>query len=250
MAFLDPVLSPLLKFPPVWIVLGLSLFISLLIIVIYKFTTNQALMKQLKEEMKASQKQMKELREQPEKMIEVQKKAMQANMKYMSHSMKSTLFTFLPIIVLFGWMNAHYAFIPIAQGDAFNTTITTRNLASGEVIIEVPEEIEVVDGNTTQQISDNKATWLLKAKQNGEYFLNYKIGNQLYSKELLVTEEQSYAEPVNRIKDKNAPVNEIRINYRPLKIANLFGWEVGWLGTYIISSIIFSMLLRKWFKVY
>jgi len=250
MAFLDPVLSPLLKFPPVWVVLGLSLFISLLIIVIYKFTTNQALMKQLKEEMKASQKQMKELREQPEKMIEVQKKAMQANMKYMSHSMKSTLFTFLPIIVLFGWMNAHYAFIPIAPGDAFNTTITTRNLASGEVTIEVPEEIEVVDGNTTQQISDNKATWLLKAKQDGEYFLNYKIGNQLYSKELLVTEEQSYAEPVNRIKDKNAPVNEIRINYRPLKIANLFGWEVGWLGTYIISSIIFSMLLRKWFKVY
>ena len=247
MAFLDPVLSPLLKFPPLWVILGLSLFISLLIVLIYKLTTNQDLMKQLREEMKSSQKQMKELREHPEKMMEVQKKAMQANMKYMTHSMRSTLFTFLPIIVLFGWMNAHYAFIPISPGEAFTTTLEMQEGIAGEIVLDVPEGIKV-EGNATQIVSNNRVTWLLKAEKSGSYQLNYKFNDKTYSKEVLITEEQSYATPFERI--KNDPVKEIRIDHSPLKIANLFGWKIGWLGAYIISSIVFSMLLRKWFKVY
>jgi uncharacterized membrane protein (DUF106 family) len=31
---------------------------------------------------------------------------------------------------------------------------------------------------------------------------------------------------------------------------NLFGWEVGWLGTYIVFSIVFSMGLRKILKLH
>ena len=104
---MDPVLRPLLYLSPFWGILIISFLVSLIISVIYKYVTDQNLMKQLKAEMKEFQKEMKELRQHPEKMMEVQKKAMETNMKYMTQSFKPTLFTFIPIIIIFSWLSAH-----------------------------------------------------------------------------------------------------------------------------------------------
>jgi uncharacterized membrane protein (DUF106 family) len=117
--FLDPVFSPLLYLHPFISVTILSFLISLIIIVIYKYTTNQTLMKSLKDELKALQAEMKLLKDQPQKMMEVNKRAMETNMKYMMHSFRSTLFTFIPIIFIFSWMSANYAYEPIAPGENF-----------------------------------------------------------------------------------------------------------------------------------
>src|SRR3989338_4786091 len=100
-SFLDPFLGPLFRLPSFLAILIFSLLISLLITLIYKYTTNQSLMKQLKGEIKEFQKEMKELKDKPGEVMRVQKEAMKTNLKYMSMSMKSTLTTFPPIIFLF-----------------------------------------------------------------------------------------------------------------------------------------------------
>ncbi|MEM4265704.1 MAG: EMC3/TMCO1 family protein, partial [Candidatus Woesearchaeota archaeon] len=107
--FLNPVFDFLfgwlLPLPPFWSILILSFIMSLIVIIITKYTTNQDLMKHLKEESKELQKQMKELKDQPEKMMEVQKKHMESSMKYMSQSFRPMIFTFIPIIIIFGWIS-------------------------------------------------------------------------------------------------------------------------------------------------
>jgi len=120
---LSPIFDPLLKLPMLWVIVIMSFLITFLITLIYKFTTNQSLMKDLKNEMKELQKEMKELKSEPQKMMAVQKKAMQSNMKYMSHSMRSMLFTFIPIILIFGWMNANLAYEPIVPNQEFTTSV-------------------------------------------------------------------------------------------------------------------------------
>ena len=55
---LNPIFFPLLSLPTLWAVIILSFLISLIITIIYKYTTDQNLMKQLKEEMKEFQKEM------------------------------------------------------------------------------------------------------------------------------------------------------------------------------------------------
>ncbi len=246
MSFLDPVLNPLLGLPVLWVVIIISFVIAVIIIVIYKFTTNQNLMKELKEEMKSFQKQMKELRQNPEKMMEVQKKAMKTNMKYMSHSMRSTLFTFIPIILIFGWMTAHLAYEPILPGQEFTTTAVFQEGASGEIGLIIPKGISL-GGEAIKEISDSKVVWVLKGDA-GEYLLEYKFNEEKHTQEILITDEQSYENPIAKI--KNSQLKSLEINNKPMKLLNLFGWKIGWLGTYIIFSIVFSMVLRKLFKVY
>src|SRR3989338_3146270 len=98
---LNPTLGPLMSIPNPWNLLFLSLLITLVMTLLYKFLTDQKLMKELKDEMK-------KLKDNPEKMMEVQKKAMEKNMKYLFQSLKPTLITFIPILIIFEWIRQYY----------------------------------------------------------------------------------------------------------------------------------------------
>ncbi len=243
---LNPIFNPLLKLGPSWALVILSFIISFVIIIIYKYATDQNLMKQLKDELKEIQKELKELKDQPEKAMAVQKRAMQTNMKYMMQSMKATLFTFVPIIIIFGWLNAHLAFVPILPAEEFTVTAFFENVgADNETArIIVPDQVIVIS-EANKTVMNKKADWTLKG-QEGKYIVGIEYRGRSYVKSLQVDKE-SYEPVEQRYK---GDVKLIRINNQPLKVINLFGWQLGWLGTYIILSIVFSMILRKAFKVY
>lgn len=115
MGITDPI-NNLLEFLLGWIfnfgdlisVLILSFLVTLFITIIYKYTTNQNHLKEIKQKQKQYQKEMKELKDNPQEMMKKQKEAMSLTGQYMKHSMKPMLYTFLPIIIIFGWMRGHY----------------------------------------------------------------------------------------------------------------------------------------------
>ena len=243
---LNPIFGPLLNLPTLWAVIILSFFISLIITVVYKYTTNQDLMKQLKGEMKEFQKEIKELKKEPEKAMQVQKKSMQTNMKYMMKSMKSTLYSILPIIIIFSWMSANFAYEPILPGQEFTTTVVFGEKVSGTIELSVPDGI-IINGGVRKEVKEGDVKWVLSGNE-GEYLLEYHFDGKKYSKEVLITKENKYKEPVKRL--KGGIVKSIEIEHEEKKLLNLFGWKLGWLGVYIIFSIIFSILIRKVIKVY
>jgi len=258
MAFLDPVfnpvLLPLINLNPFWGIVILSLSISLLIVVIYKLATDQKEMKRLKNEQKEYQKKLKSLKSDPAEMMKVQKEAMKQNLAYMKHSFKPTLITFIPIILIFGWMNAHLAFEPIYPGETYSITATFKEGITGEAKLEVDDNTELIS-ESKQEITENQATWNLKSEA-GEHFLSVKIGdkeigNTEQTKKVLIADNFAYEEQITVF--PHSDIEQIKINYNPLKPAgnfSLFGWRPGWLGWYIIFSIAFSIGLRKLLKVY
>ena len=206
-------------------------------------------MKRLKEEMKEFQKEMKELKQHPEKMMEVQKKAMQSNMKYMMQSMKSTLYTFIPIILIFGWMNANVAYEPLRPNTGFTVDAFFANGISGVAKVNAPTGIEVI-GNASQPIVEGKAEWVLKGKEGeyaGENALSIELNGKTTYKSLTITTKQKYAPITEKYK---GDVTIINVGNKPMKVLNLGFWNMGWLGAYIVFSIVLSILIRKLFKVY
>jgi uncharacterized membrane protein (DUF106 family) len=246
MGFLDPffdsVFGFLLNWQPLWAVLLLSFIVSLIIVLVYKWMTDQQEMKRLKDDLSGYQKKMKTLRDKPEEMMKVQKEAMSLNMKYMGKSMKPTLITFIPILLIFGWMNAHFAYEPLMPGEEFSLLVSTHKGATGNISITVPEGLEVV-GDSTQEIEDKTASFTLKGEA-GEYYATLSNGGEDADKHILITEEPSYAQVIESY--KGDIIKRAQLENKPLKVI----WKLSWIWAYIISAIIFSMVLRKALKVY
>jgi uncharacterized membrane protein (DUF106 family) len=252
---LNPILNPLLgMLGYFWTLLILVFVITLIITLIYKYTTNQSLMKDLKAELKSFQKQIKELKSKPDEAMKVQKKMMETNSKYMMHSFKPMIFTFLPIIIFFGWMSAHLAYYPILPSEEFSVTMNFNDGVTGNVELILSEGLSPIN-ELNQTITANQATWFLRGEE-GEYLLEYKFNNQIYNNEVVISTAKDYKEPLSKI--KGGGITDIVINLekvRPLEkipLVNSIPWigGFGWLGTYIILSLIFSSLLRKMMKIY
>ncbi|MBI5133500.1 MAG: DUF106 domain-containing protein [Thaumarchaeota archaeon] len=254
-SILDPIFSPLLSLPPAAAIILISLLISLVMVLAYKKFTDQDLMKRLKEEIKELQTEMKTLKDNPERMMQIQKLAMETNMKYMMKSMKPTLITFLPIIIIFSWLNAHFAFAPLVAGTDFSVTAEFADGLEGNVSIAVPAGLSLLNGGETSKgIYDHKVIWFLRPASAGLYNLSFMYQDKTYVKDVLVVadaDERTYSTPVKAFKKEL--VKQIKVSNEkltPFGSLTIFGYQPGWLLTYILSSLLFSIGLRKWMKVY
>ncbi len=107
-SFFNTIFGPIMNLPDPLNLLVISFILTGLITLAYKYLTDQNKMKQLKAEMKEMQEEMKKHKDNPSKVMALQKDAMKKNMEYMKHSFKPTLFTFIPIIIIFSWLRGYY----------------------------------------------------------------------------------------------------------------------------------------------
>ncbi len=106
---INPIMQPLMdSLPMPYNLLLIAFIITGGITLLYKFKTDQKLMKELKIEIKAMQKEMKAFKDNPEKVMSMQKEMMEKNMKIMMQSLKPTLYSLIPIIFIFGWLRSYY----------------------------------------------------------------------------------------------------------------------------------------------
>ncbi len=238
----DPIFEPLLNLSPFWTIFVIAFFVTLLSSLIYKFTTDQDLMKRLKQEQKDIQKKMRDSKDHPEKMKEHQKEAFQKSMEYMKHSMKPMLFTTLPVLILIGWLGAHLAYFPLQPNEPFAVTVALRE----PVNISLSTDLEIVSTageNLTQQ-------WILKGP-SGNYILEFSSGEHTVEHTVLITEEQQYVSPLALF--PSGIISNILVENREMKpLGNLsfFGWQPGWLGIYILLSLVFNVGIRKLLNIH
>lgn len=244
---------------PTILILIIGIFVSSIMVFIYKFMTDQDLMKKLRDEIQELQKEMKELRNNPTRMAEVNSRAMETNMKYMMHSMKPTLVTFIPAILLFGWLNAHVAYDPLIAGNQFSVNLDFEDTIAGTIVPTVPEGLTLIDGEN-YSIKDHNVRFVFKGDVPGTYTVQYGLQNETgdvvktWQNNVTITMSKSdrkYTGPVFKINDKM--LKTITVNnekFHPFGPFHIFSWYPGWITLYILTSLVCSLGLRKWLKIY
>ena len=246
--FLDPVFRPLLlMLGPLWAVVFIAFLFSIIATLVYKWTTNQTEIKRLRDEMKTSQKRVKELRNEPDKMLEANKQVMSSNMHIMKQTVPSMFITFFLFIFVSSWCAGNLAFEPLHRGENFTLQVMMQNGAQGNVSVRVPGGLKVL-GESVKPAS-SIINFSLSTGEGGDYFVDFIYGGKPYSKEVIINPDQKYAEQVTVF--GNEPITSVRIDYKKLIILpiGIRDW-FGWLGVYIWSSLLFSLVFRKLFKVY
>ena len=248
---------PILNRSPLWGIILLTFLVSILSILAYKYLTNQVEMKHLKEKQKEFQERMKALKGNTEELMRIQKEAMKVNLDYMRHSFKATLFTLIPLLVIFGWMNGHLMYEPIYPGEKYSLTVEFNDDISGKAELKVDESTDLLSPavqvvNQTDQSKEKASlTWNLKSKEGEHSFIIKTPSGEEQAKKVLITKELRYEEPLSLYQHSEiSQATIVQNRLHPLGELALFGWYPGWLGLYIIFSIAFSMGLRKVFNVY
>lgn len=229
----------------------IALALSTLITYVYKWTTNQKQMGELKAKQKTLQKELRTLKSEPEKMMAKNKELMEINMKYMKSSMKSTFYTLIPLFLIFGWMSATFSYIPIAPGDQFSVDVDIKNPILKNVTILDPKSENgfSIISDRTSDVTDGNGKFLLKANNAGTYIIQFRYGEKDFTTRIKISKYiGQYINPVKKFDELTITVGLKKLH--PYGNLSIFGWHPGWLGTYIICSIIFSMLLRRFLKLH
>jgi len=93
-----------LGLPPIAFIALVSAVLAIASTLVYKYMTDQALIKTIRADMKKYQAQMKEHKGNPEKVIEIQKQMMPLNSKLMMQTMKPMFITIIPFLLIFHWL--------------------------------------------------------------------------------------------------------------------------------------------------
>ncbi|NTV24215.1 MAG: DUF106 domain-containing protein [Nanoarchaeota archaeon] len=265
--FLDPVLGWLLYIHPALAIIIVAFIVSMIVTLALKYFTNQKEMKSMKEGMQRLQKEMKNSKNNAKKLGKINSELMDINMKYMSQSMRPTLYTFIPIIIIFGWLNANLAYYPISPGERFGIVAHFDKKALGDVSLTVPNEMTIAGSesvHTSTLPAKGAVSWNISAAAEGTYDLRFAYNGKNYTKDVIITKGRTYAAAEKSFmqgfifKSSDGGIEKITIDYK--KILPFVGVPVihdipwigtwSWFGVYIVFSIIFSMLLRKWLNVY
>lgn len=228
-----------------WILIViLSLIVTLISTLTYKYTTDQKKIKQYRKEVKDMQKEMKEHKNDQKKMMKIQQEMMKKNGELMKQSFKPMLYTFIPLILILGWMSATLAYEPIMPGLPFAITATLDDNYIGNLAdIKITSDQELKLKQDTDYVAEKgkQIRWLLQADKEGTY--NFLIEGEGFkeTKKVIVTTEKKYVEPITKysgaLKSVTTSNKEVMIDFGIFKL--------NWLWSYILMSVIMSLGLRK-----
>lgn len=252
MSFVDPVFNWLLNFKPIIAIVIISVIFGLVTTLVYKFASNQKKIKELKDKQKDLQKKIKQIpKTEPEKIMKLNSEMMKISGPMMKETFKPTLWTLIPSLLMLTWMATNLAFAPINAGTTFNVTAEFNEGVTGNIsmIIE-PEGIEYLNGATQQISYEDNAVWNLKSIKQGTYNLIIKFRDTEVNKELLITDKWDYIEPELSVKEQG--LKSIVVEHKTIRPFNgvpIIG-GLNWLWSYIILTMIFTIVLRKLMKIY
>ncbi|MBT5022116.1 DUF106 domain-containing protein [Candidatus Woesearchaeota archaeon] len=245
----DPILSPLLKLNPVLSIFIITVILATASTLIYKYNTDQKKLKEIKDKQKADQKKLKAIKDPKEKMA-YQKKMMSKNMAMSKEMMgqsfkpKVMILSMLPILLLFPWFYANLAFEPILPGQDFSVVLDLDVGLDGVVSTMAPNGLVVLGNTTMIPNADNKVWFNYTAEKFGEHEIEFEVAGVPYYQTVKV-DAYKYLNPIQE-RDSTDQVKKITTVHKKLEVIGSWGW----LGSYILFSVILSMVIRKLLKVY
>lgn len=240
MALLDPIFLPLFNYNLLLGLVVISFIVTLFSTLIYKYTTDQLLMKRIKREIKELQEKAKQAAEDPQKVMEINKEMFSKSMEQMKSNFKSSMYTMIPVMIILLYLSSSFSFAPIGPNQEFEIEVTT--LEDIEINLENPD----LNLNRIEKyrLEDQYLTsYFFTSQEEGEYSVSFNNNTQTVK----ITNEFGFIQPLQEL---SSPITKIETQHDKLIFLNLFGWKLGWFGTYIFISIFLSIVIRKILNVH
>ena len=249
-----------------WVAMIVVSFLTgLLMLFIFRHTSNQEGIRRIKNKIKAHLLELRLYKDSLAQQLTSQGKILSANFKYFSYALKPMLVMVIPVMLILIQLNLWFGSRSLDIGDEALVKVKLMegtNPLQTDIRLEVPPGI-AVETPPLRIEDEREIDWRLRATEKGVYNILFRYHDETFTKSVAVGQnrlskiaalkpgkgllEQAF-NPGEKPLPKNAPIESVEITY-PGQRMNLFGWRIHWLIAYFGLSIVFGFAFRGVIKV-
>jgi hypothetical protein len=244
--------------------IAVSLLTGVLMLLIFKRTSNQEAIRRAKDLIKAHLLEVRLYKDDLGQSLRAQGAILKANLSYMGHAVRPMLVMIVPIFLVLAQLNLWFGADSLERGER---AILKVKLADGwsatgtEVRLDAPAGV-VVETPPLRLEEEGEVDWRVRAETPGIHALTIDIGGRTFTKELAVGQKSLSKVPVLRTRrfldlvlnpgepplSKDSGAVSVEVSY-PSRHLPFLGWKVNWLVAFFVLSLAFGFALKGFFKV-
>jgi uncharacterized membrane protein (DUF106 family) len=243
---------------PLVLVILISLVIGLLMVVVFRYTSDQRAIRRAKDQLKAHMLAVRLFQDQLVVVMRAYGHILMGTGRYIRLAFKPMLFVILPLVFLIVQLNRYLGWMPLRPAEAFLLKVrTTGPDALNEVSVQLPPEM-TISAPAVHVPADNEVVWRVIADKNGAYDINVATAGQTFSKQVAVSLDIVRISPI-RLRDhfwtrmftsgepalpKSSPIESIEVTY-PARNIDVAGFESNWIILFFILSIVAGFIFKS-----
>jgi uncharacterized membrane protein (DUF106 family) len=240
-----------------------SAITGVLLLIVFKYTSNQRAIKRVRDGIKADLLALKLFKESASVALRAQGRIMLNAGKLLLLSIVPMLVMLVPVCLLVAQLALWYQARPLQVGEEAIVTLTLRNHVASpwpDVCLQPTSALEVMLG-PVRVLSKHEICWNIKAQREGYHRLLFQVGQQQTEKELAIGDRfmrvsgrrpgddwtDRLLNPGEAPYDRDSPIQSIAIRYpeRSSWTSGTDWWMLYWFAVSMVAAFCF----RRWLKV-
>jgi len=243
----------------------ISLLTGILMLYVFKLTSDQEGIKKAKNKIKAHLLEMRLYKNDLITSFKAQGNILVSNFKYMRHSVKPLLVMIIPILLIIIHSNFWFAYDPldINEKALLKIKLSEEYTPSNFDIKIIGNDFINIETPPVRIDDEHEIAWRFSALKQGVHEIEIQAGEKSLTKSVSIGQRplskisplkkrksimNELLYPVEKPLDKNSPVKSIEISY-PTSGLRIFGMNIHWIISFFILSIIFGFSLKGLFGV-
>jgi uncharacterized membrane protein (DUF106 family) len=263
-AVFDVLFVPFRALPSSAAMTFISLLTGLLMLFIFKKTSNQAGILRAKNLIKAHLLELRLYKNDFGQTMRSQGRILLANGRYLGHALKPMLVMFIPILIILFQLEAWFGVRPLRAGE---TAIVKVILETSRHPLQTPVTLTAPAGVAVETLplrieEGSEIDWRVRAVSPGFHELTIDLPGETITKTLAVGQPalaklgprrvrrglDELSNPAEKAIPRTSPIISVEVTY-PSSRLNFFGWRMHWLVAFFLLSVVFGFALKGVFKV-
>jgi len=241
----------------------ISAVTGVVLLVIFKYTSNQHAIGRVRDDIKAHMLVLKLFKDSISVTLKAQGRVFKGALLLLLHAVRPMLVMIMPVSLLLAQMGLWYQFRPLLPGEETVVTVKLNdNLETPwpNVSLESIPAAEVTIG-PVRVFSKRQIYWKIKTCENGRHHINFRVDGQQFDKDLAIgdgfmrvsTERPKWRwadillHPGERPFAPDSVVQSISIGY-PERLSRISGTD-WWLIYFFVASLVFALIFKPFLKV-
>lgn len=257
--------SPFENRDPIWLMLWVSVLTAVMVLLVYKYLSSQAEIKEVKDRVKAHLLEIRLFQDDPVLMGRAVRAVLLANLKYLGLNLKPFLIVLLPMLLMLVQMESRFGYRPLLQNESALVRTFWRSphpggkepgptlLAGDGLSLESPP-VRMENGREIDwrvRVDNMDQTGFVLESKDGPVPLRVVVSEKIVPvspRNVRKGDVEILWHPAGQPLPRNGDLLAAEIDY-PRRDFRLFGYDVHWVWPFLVLSLLAGYLLKGVFGV-